>query len=64
MKKSILNIGKALDKAEQLEIAGGRELIIRIGLCSEVCPTATTTIKCGPPHCPGVCDGQGGWINY
>ncbi len=64
MKKSILNIGKALNKTEQTEINGGIIPLIRIGLCSEVCPTATTTIKCGPPHCPGVCDGRGGWINY
>ena len=63
MKKSILNIGKALNKAEQKKVNGGIDLI-RIKTCAEACPTATTTIKCGPPHCPGVCDGRGGWINY
>ncbi|WP_095069133.1 hypothetical protein [Tenacibaculum jejuense] len=64
MKKSILNLGKALNKAKQTEITGGIVPLIRIQSCPEVCPTATTTIKCGPPHCPGVCDGRGGWINY
>ncbi|CAM1342458.1 hypothetical protein [Tenacibaculum amylolyticum] len=65
MKKSILNLGKALKKAEQTEIVGGINLVpIKVKLCSEVCPTATSRIKCGPPHCPGQCDGRGGWVNY
>ncbi|WP_299678604.1 hypothetical protein [uncultured Tenacibaculum sp.] len=63
MKKSILNVGKALSKADQTEIIGG-VLIKKIKTCAEVCPTSTSSIKCGPPHCPGVCDGRGGWVLY
>ncbi len=63
MKKSILNLGKTLNKIEQTEVFGGI-LTIKVKTCAEVCPTATSRIKCGPPHCPGVCDGRGGWYNY
>ena len=46
MKKSILNIGKALNKAEQKEINGGRRLAS--GPCS-----CTQTSDCAPT--PGIC---------
>lgn len=65
MKNSISNLGKTLNKTEQKNVLGGiKPNPIRIPLCSEVCPTATSKIKCGPPHCPGACDGRGGWVNY
>lgn len=65
MKKQILNLGKALNKNEQTDILGGRPTLISlIKTCAEVCPSATRQIKCGPPHCPGVCDGRGGYYLY
>ena len=63
MKKSILNVGKKLNKADQQEITGGG-LKPRPIYCEDICPTASAGTPCGPPHCPGVCDGNGGWINY
>lgn len=64
MKKSILNLGKALNKADQTEISGGILAPIKVKTCAQVCPTATRRMKCGPAHCPGECDGRGGWMNY
>ena len=61
MKKSILNVGKSLKKVDQQQIKGG---LIRSFLCEDICPTASAGTPCGPSHCPGVCDGRGGWINY
>ncbi len=68
MKKSILNLGKTLNKAKQTTILGGNPLILKptklAGQCKDVCPSVTQEIKCGPPHCPGVCDGRGGFFLY
>ncbi|WP_095069134.1 hypothetical protein [Tenacibaculum jejuense] len=63
MKKSILNLGKALNKARQAEVNGGI-VPIRVATCDEVCRTAPRGTKCGPPHCPGVCNGRGGADRY
>lgn len=63
MKKSILNVGKSLNKTDQQQINGGR-IFKPSNLCEDICPTASAGTPCGPPHCPGVCDGNGGWINY
>ncbi|MDC1162272.1 hypothetical protein OAT18_02400 [Tenacibaculum sp.] len=60
MKKSILNLGKSLNKKTQKEINGGG----RVPSCPEVCPSAPRGTKCGPRHCPGECDGYGGYMSY
>jgi hypothetical protein len=62
MKKSILNIGKTLNNVEQKEILGGRLKPVS-NACADICPNAAQGTNCGPPHCPGICDGNGGWIN-
>ncbi len=64
MLKNILNIDGAdsVDKAAQKEVNGGT--LIRRRSCSETCATASSGTPCGPPHCPGVCTGNGGWVNY
>ncbi len=65
MKKSILNLGKALNKTQQADIFGGvLDLINLIPQCKDVCPSATRQKSCGPPHCLGVCDGHGGFYLY
>ncbi len=65
MKKSILNLGKALNKTQQTDIFGGMLILTKlVGQCKDVCPSATKEIKCGPPHCPGVCNGHGGFYLY
>lgn len=62
MKKSILTLGKPLSLENQKQISGGRKTISN--LCQDICPTAPHGTPCGPPHCPGMCDGNGGWVNY
>ena len=61
MKKSILNIGKVLNEVDQKLITGGR---LKPQTCEEVCATAPHGTPCGPPHCPGMCLGNGDWVNY
>jgi len=63
MKKSILNLGIALNKSEQKEINGGIFSLIQILPCNEMCVTAQRGTKCGT-HCPGVCTGNGGFVLY
>ena len=62
MKKSILNLGKSLSKAEQINITGG--LRPSRATCAQTCVTAPHGTPCGPPHCPGMCTGNGGYVNY
>ena len=63
MKKSLLNLGEALSKTEQINITGGRNPI-RVASCAQTCQTAAHGTPCGPPHCPGMCTGNGGYVNY
>ncbi|WP_143569827.1 hypothetical protein [Tenacibaculum agarivorans] len=65
MKKSILNLGNVLSKDEQSNVHGSIQLI-QIAECSSVCRTAKSGTRCvsGGTHCPGECDGRGGWYNY
>ena len=63
MLKNILNLdgAQALNKSEQKEVSGGM-LTISLGgnpPCS-ICATAPAGTHCGPSHCPGICNGQGG----
>jgi hypothetical protein len=53
MKKSILNLGKALNKAEQKLINGG----YKAGMCKDTCQS---NADCGPMReCfTGTCDGS------
>ncbi len=60
MKKSILNLGEKLTTVEQKEINGG---VIPSQACDVVCVYGNTG-RCGFPHCPGVCNGRGGYILY
>jgi hypothetical protein len=57
----MLHIGDILSKTDQKGIQGG---LIRSFLCKDICPTALAGTSCEPKECPGVCDGNGGWINY
>ena len=55
----------SLSKSKQTVINGGFKLIISNN-CSVVCQTAPSGTDClvnGNPHCPAVCDGNGGWVN-
>ncbi|MEL7147405.1 MAG: hypothetical protein AAFO69_13610 [Bacteroidota bacterium] len=65
MLKKLNTITGASDvsKEEQKNVNGGM-LRKGIPMCSESCPSATSAGPCGPPHCPGWCDGNGGWVNY
>ncbi len=63
--KKLANLkgAKALSKKEQQNINGGGIKPMPF-LCEDICPTSPHGTECGPPHCPGMCDGNGGWVNY
>ena len=61
MKKSILNIGKTLNAVDQKQINGGAK---QFPTCAQTCANAPHGTPCGPPHCPGMCLGNGNWVNY
>lgn len=62
MLKNILTLNgvQELNKTEQKEVNGGNPLLIHYISCDSICPTAAAGTPCGPPHCPGFCDGYGG----
>lgn len=60
--KTLLAIGKTLDKNTQKEITGGRPLILDTRSCAEVCRAATSPTKCVRNHCIYFCDGRGGYV--
>ncbi|MEL7147416.1 MAG: hypothetical protein AAFO69_13665 [Bacteroidota bacterium] len=54
----------SLSKSAQKGLNGG--LLLRKIDCATVCATAPSGTDClvnGNPHCPAVCDGNGGWWN-
>ncbi|MGB3468196.1 MAG: hypothetical protein WBA74_23120 [Cyclobacteriaceae bacterium] len=67
--KNIMEIDKVkmIDKTTQKELNGG---LLRLPVsqdCPTQCakPTATNGEPCGSgTHCPGLCDGQGGYHLY
>ncbi len=65
MKKSISKLGNVLSKNEQSNVYGSR-LSLVIAECSSICVNAKSGTKCfsGGTHCPGECDGRGGFYNY
>lgn len=64
MLKKISKIGGAseMKTSAQKSVTGG--ILLRRVSCESTCVTASSGTACGPPHCPGVCTGNGGWINY
>jgi len=67
MLQNILKINgvKKLAKTIQEEVNGGvRGLILIPASCEQTCVNASAGTPCGPPHCPGVCDGNGGSHRY
>lgn len=64
MLKNILKIDgvNAVEKSSQKVVNGGT-LILRES-CATTCISAPSGTPCGPPHCPGVCTGNGGYVNY
>ncbi|WP_459212468.1 hypothetical protein [Aquimarina rhabdastrellae] len=64
MLKNILNVSgvQELSKNDQKEFMGGVPVLIPRS-CDVVCRTAPRGTDCGPSHCPGVCDGHGGYYN-
>lgn len=63
MKKSILFLGKSLTAVQQKQVNGG---FAAQQQCHEVCPHTYDGkfTGCGFPHCPGYCDGNGGYVIY
>ncbi len=63
MKKTILVLGKNLTVVQQKQVNGG---VTPQGACHDVCPQIYNGkyTGCGFPHCPGYCDGNGGYIIY
>ncbi len=65
MKKSILNLGTKLTAVEQKEINGGT---LAAQPCDIVCASNYSySGRCGfspLSHCPGACNGRGGYIFY
>ncbi len=59
--KQLIKSGTKLSKEEQKNVFGGRRL--NFNNCASICATASAGTPCGPPHCPAICDGHGGWIN-
>lgn len=63
MKKQILNIGKALSRAEQKEVFGGAELTQEGGeMCSDVCNSGTKVCPTGQECFKGTCAGDNTWM--
>ncbi len=60
MKKTVLNLGESLTATKQKEINGGAFVT---GSCEDIYHGNSRQI-CGIPHCPGTCDGNGGYIIY
>ncbi len=60
MKKSILNLGKTLNKVEQKTINGG---MISLLTCESLCKNAKRGTRCFFPY-QGACDGRGGVVYY
>ncbi len=60
MKKTVLNLGESLTVSKQKEINGGA---FETGACEDICYGNSRKI-CGIPHCPGRCDGNGGFIIF
>ncbi|MBL4605570.1 MAG: hypothetical protein JKY02_07915 [Flavobacteriaceae bacterium] len=63
MKKSILNIGKTLNKVQQKQVQGGAP---GGAVCSTVCINAGYGVRCDlhagcPGALDGMCDGNGGY---
>ncbi|TYQ00345.1 hypothetical protein C7447_101957 [Tenacibaculum adriaticum] len=57
MKKQILNLGKALNNAEQKLIVGGFDLIQEGGECEGIEGTLPTGCPCNDDYmCSGLCD--------
>lgn len=63
MLKNILKIEGAdsVSKSNQKSVNGG---IRTIPTCDVSCVNASSGTPCGPPHCPGVCTGNGGYVLY
>ena len=63
MKKSILNLGKTLNKAEQKQVTGGMSLTSFF--CESVCKTASRGTRCySPVSGQSACNGNGGHIPF
>lgn len=64
MLKNILKIDgvNSVEKSSQKVVNGGT--LIRTRSCASTCVSAPSGTPCGPPHCPGVCTGNGGYVNY
>ena len=56
----------SLAKADQVTLNGGLVPTPIGGECSVVCVNAPGGTPCfaGGPHCPGECNGRGGWAVY
>ncbi len=52
-----------ISKDSQKEVNGGK-LVPTPPSCASTCVSAPHGTPCGPPHCPGMCTGNGGWVNY
>lgn len=52
----------SVNKTTQKGVNGGK-FIPTPPLCSVTCATVDSG-PCGPPHCPGVCTGNGGYVLY
>jgi len=66
MKTKISNLGNVLSKKQLTNIHGSQLFIITSRECSSICATASSGTRCfaGGTHCPGACDGRGGWWLY
>mgnify|MGYP001803134598 CR=1 FL=1 len=65
MLKNILEIEGvgSVTKSTQKGVNGGKPRPV-VASCASTCANASHGTPCGPPHCPGMCTGNGGWVNY
>ena len=65
MLKNLKNLSGAsqVSKDNQKSVNGGIKLRPSQD-CSVICQSASHGTPCGPPHCPGMCLGNGQWVNY
>ena len=66
MKTKISNLGNVLSKKQLTNIHGSIiPILIQVKECSTICVNAARGTNCvsGGSHCPGICDGYGGFYN-